>query len=175
MRCRNRGQEKPKEFHRVQILDPAAGTGTFLAEIVRQIHEKFKNQQGIWSSYAEEHLIPRLNGFEILMASYAMAHLKLGLLLTELGYKAKKQERFRIFLTNSLEEADEDTGSMFTTWLSKEASEANLIKRDTPIMVVIGNPPYSGESANKGEWIMKLMEDYKKSRWEGKLKKERTK
>ncbi|MCP4350524.1 MAG: N-6 DNA methylase [Desulfobacterales bacterium] len=98
-----------KEVHKVQILDPATGTGTFLAEVVKYIHEKFKGQQGIWSSYVEDHLVPRLNGFEILMASYTMAHLKLGLLLNETGFNPKKQERFRIFLTNSLEEADEDT------------------------------------------------------------------
>jgi len=150
-----------KEVHRVQILDPATGTGTFLAEVVRRIHEKFKDQQGIWSSYVEENLIPRLNGFEILMASYAMAHLKLDMLLGETGYKPKKQGRLRVFLTNSLEEVHPDTGTLFTTWLSNEATEANLIKRDTPAMVVLGNPPYSGESANRGEWMKGLMDDYK--------------
>jgi predicted helicase len=151
-----------KEVHKVQILDPAAGTGTFLAGVVKHIYKKFEGQQGIWSNYVEEHVVPRLNGFEILMASYAMAHLKLDLLLSETGYKPKKQNRFRVFLTNSLEEFHPDTGTLFTTWLSKEATQANLIKRDTPVMCVIGNPPYSGESINKGEWIMKLMEDYKK-------------
>ncbi len=151
-----------KEVHKVQILDPATGTGTFLAEVVKQIHKKFAGQQGIWSRYVEDHLIPRLNGFEILMTSYTMAHLKLGLLLEETGFKPKKQERFRIFLTNSLEEADEDTGTLFTRWLSKEASEANLIKRDTPVMCVIGNPPYSVSSSNKSQWIEILMKDYKK-------------
>ncbi|MDM8549385.1 N-6 DNA methylase [Desulfobacterales bacterium HSG2] len=156
------GGKVRKEVHKVQILDPAAGTGTFLAEVVRQIHKKFRGQQGIWSGYVEEHLIPRLTGFEILMASYTMAHLKLDLLLGETGYKPKKQSRFRIFLTNSLEEVHPDTGTLFTTWLSNEATEANLIKRDTPVMVILGNPPYSGESANKGEWINRLMEDYKK-------------
>ncbi|MEE4358126.1 MAG: type ISP restriction/modification enzyme, partial [Desulfococcaceae bacterium] len=134
-----------------------------------QIHEKFAGQQGIWSNYVEEHLIPRLNGFEILMASYTMAHLKLGLLLEETGFKPKKQERFRIFLTNSLEEADEDTGTLFTRWLSREASEANLIKRDTPVMCVIGNPPYSGHSANKSIWLDSLLKDYKQEPGGGKL------
>jgi len=156
------GGKVEKEVHKVQILDPATGTGTFLAEVIRQIHKKFGGQRGLWSSYVEEHLIPRLNGFEILMASYTMAHLKLDLLLGETGYKPKRQGRFRIFLTNSLEEVHPDTGTLFTTWLSNEATEANLIKRDTPVMVILGNPPYSGESANKGEWINRLMEDYKK-------------
>ncbi|QTA78209.1 SAM-dependent methyltransferase domain-containing protein [Desulfonema limicola] len=158
-----------KEVHKVQILDPAAGTGTFLAEVVKQVYKKFQGQQGIWSNYVEDHLIPRLNGFEILMASYAMAHLKLDLLLTETGYKPKKQNRFRIFLTNSLEESHPDTGTLFASWLSKEASEANFVKRDTPVMVVLGNPPYSVSSSNKGEWIKKLIADYKKDLNEKKI------
>ena len=151
-----------EEVHRVQILDPATGTGTFLAEVVKQIHSKFEGQQGIWSSYVETHLLPRLNGFELLMASYAMAHLQLDLLLTETGYKSLKDQRLRIYLTNSLEESHPDTGTLFANWLSSEANEANRIKRDTPVMCIIGNPPYFGESKNKGEWIMNLMKDYKK-------------
>ncbi len=181
-------KEYEKEVHRVQILDPATGTGTFLAEVVKQIHAKFAGQQGIWSNYVENHLIPRLNGFELLMASYAMAHLKLDLLLSETGFRppltppskggepevlnsppvlggvseGRGGKRLQIYLTNSLEEHHPDTGTLWTTWLSDEANEANHIKRDTPVMCVIGNPPYSGESANKGKWIMDLMEDYKK-------------
>jgi len=151
-----------QEVHKVQILDPATGTGTFLAEVVKHIHQKFEGQQGIWSKYVETHLLPRLNGFELLMASYAMAHLQLDLLLTETGYKPTTDQRFRVYLTNSLEESHPDTGTLFANWLSTEANEANHIKRDTPVMCVIGNPPYSGESSNKGEWIMSLMEDYKK-------------
>ncbi|MHA7863932.1 type ISP restriction/modification enzyme [Flagellimonas marinaquae] len=163
------GKKVPQEVHRVQLLDPATGTGTFLAEVVKHIHKKFEGQQGIWSHYVEQHLLPRLNGFELLMASYAMAHLKLDLLLTETGFKptvtssgVERSQRLRVYLTNSLEEHHQDTGTLFANWLSTEANEANHIKRDTPVMCVIGNPPYSGESANKGEWIMKLMEDYKK-------------
>ncbi len=157
------GYKKEKvEVHKVQILDPAAGTGTFLAEVVKQIYKTFEGQEGIWSNYVEKHLLPRLNGFEILMASYAMAHLKLELLLSETGYKSNGKQRLRVYLTNSLEEHHPDTGTLFASWLSKEANEANHIKRDTPVMCVIGNPPYSGESSNKGDWIMNLMEDYKK-------------
>jgi predicted helicase len=156
------GKQVEQEVHKVQILDPATGTGTFLAEVIKHIHKKFEGQQGIWSNYVETHLLPRLNGFELLMASYAMAHLKLDLLLTETGYKPTRDQRFRVYLTNSLEESHPDTGTLFANWLSTEANEANQIKRDTPVMCVIGNPPYSGESANKGEWIMNLMEDYKK-------------
>ena len=165
--------ETEVEVHKVQILDPATGTGTFLAEVVKHIHQKFKGQQGIWSKYVKNDLIPRLNGFELLMASYAMAHLKMDMLLTETGYKPTtppaghpskggEEQRLKIFLTNSLEEAHPDTQTLFSSWLSDEADQANVIKRDAPVMVVIGNPPYSGESANKGQWIMNLMEDYKK-------------
>ena len=152
-----------KEVHKVQILDPATGTGTFLAEVVRYIYEnRFAKMPGIWSGYVDNDLIPRLNGFELLMASYAMAHLKLELLLKDTGYVAGKEQRLKVYLTNSLEEHHPDTGSLFAGFLAQEANEANHIKRDSPVMVVIGNPPYSGESANKGEWIMGLMEDYKK-------------
>ncbi|WP_036832181.1 MULTISPECIES: type ISP restriction/modification enzyme [Planktothrix] len=155
------GKQVEQEVHKVQILDPAAGTGTFLAEVIKHIHNKFVGQQGIWSNYVETHLLPRLNGFELLMASYAMAHLQLDLLLTETGYKPSNNQRFRVYLTNSLEEQHPDTGTLFASWLSAEANEANYIKRDTPVMCVIGNPPYSGISSNNGEWINKLIEDYK--------------
>ena len=150
------------ETHKVQILDPATGTGTFLAEVIHAIHDKMKGQQGMWQSYVEKHLLPRLNGFELLMASYAMAHLKLDMVLAETGYEANSNERLRVYLTNSLEEHHADTGTLFANALSNEANQANHIKRDAPVMVVIGNPPYSGESNNKGEWILSLMEDYKR-------------
>src|SRR5690554_6860669 len=155
-------KQMEQEVHKVQILDPATGTGTFLAEVVKHTHKKFQGQQGIWSNYVETHLLPRLNGFELLMASYAMAHLKLDLLLTETGYKPTTNQRFRVYLTNSLEEYHPDTGTLFANWLSTEANEANHIKRDTPVMCVIGNPPYSVSSSNKSEWIEKLTSDYKK-------------
>nr|WP_025866042.1 type ISP restriction/modification enzyme [Prolixibacter bellariivorans] len=155
--------EREVEVHKVQILDPATGTGTFLAEVVKHIHSQyFEHVQGAWSQYVENDLVPRLNGFELLMASYSMAHLKLDMLLRETGYEPQKEQRFNVYLTNSLEEHHPDTGTLFASWLSSEANEANHIKRDTPVMVVMGNPPYSGESANKGKWIMRLMEDYKK-------------
>lgn len=147
--------------HKVQILDPATGTGTFLSEVVKQIYKKYEGQQGIWNNYVEKHLIPRLNGFEILMASYAMCHLKLELLLSETGYTANDNKRLRVYLTNSLEEAVKTQQTLFAEWLSNEAIEANSVKRDSPVMVVLGNPPYSGISINKGEWISNLIEDYK--------------
>lgn len=154
--------EIEKEVHRVQILDPATGTGTFLAEVIRQIHEKFIPMQGMWSSYVENHLLHRIHGFEILMASYAMAHLKLDLILKETGYIATKNDRLKVYLTNSLEEPHPDSGTLFASWLSQEAEEANEVKRDVPVMVVLGNPPYSGESFNNNKYISDLIKAYKK-------------
>ncbi|WP_428355505.1 type ISP restriction/modification enzyme [Methyloprofundus sp.] len=151
-----------KDVHKVQILDPATGTGTFLAAVIKHIYKNFAGQQGIWPGYVEQHLIPRLHGFELLMASYAMAHLKLDLLLTETGYHGKIPQRLNVYLTNTLEEEHPDTGTLFATWLSNEASAANRIKREAPVMVVMGNPPYAVSSSNKGAWIQDLLKDYKK-------------
>ena len=143
--------------HRVQVLDPATGTGTFLAETVRQIKRNLGGQLGAWNTYVPEHLLPRLHGFELMMAPYTIAHLKLDL---EVGIQSSK--RFGVYLTNSLEEANPDVHTLFGHHLAEEAAAASDIKKDAPVMIVMGNPPYSGESQNKGEWIMKLMEDYKK-------------
>lgn len=171
------GKKVDKEFHRVQVLDPATGTGTFLAETIKHIYEEnFKNiNEGIWPQYVEKDLIPRINGFELLMASYSMAHLKLDMLLSETGYETNQDQRFNIFLTNSLEEHHKDTGTLFASWLSDESTLANQIKRDTPVMCVIGNPPYSGISSNNGEWISKLIDDYKKEPDGSKLKEQNSK
>ena len=161
-RSKNKVVEVEEEVHRVQILDPATGTGTFLASVIKHIFERnFRMMPGAWPDYVERHLIPRLNGFELLMASYAMAHLKLDLLLRETGYTRELEQRFRVYLTNSLEEDHPDTGTLFASFLSQEANEANRIKRETPVMCVIGNPPYSGISTNNGDWITGLIDDYK--------------
>lgn len=146
------------ETHKVQILDPATGTGTFLYSVVEQIRATFTGNAGMWPGYVAEHLLPRIYGFELLMAPYAVAHMKLGLQLKESGYDFEADERLRVYLTNTLEEAHEMTGlPLFTQWLAEEANSAATVKRDSPIMVVLGNPPYSGLSANTGEWIAGLL------------------
>ena len=155
-------KHEKRKFHRVQILDPATGTGTFLAEVVNQIYDRYRDNQGIWQQYVEQHLLPRLNGFEILMASYAVAHIKLDMLLGETGYQHKTDKRLHVYLTNSLEESNNEPRTLFAQWLSREATEANVIKRDYPVMVMIGNPPYSVSSQNNGKWITNLVADYKK-------------
>ncbi len=164
----NKRAKQPKEVwedvetYKVQILDPATGTGTFLAETIRKIYSYFVNQQGIWSQYVDKALIPRLNGFEIMMTPYVMCHLKLDLLLQETGYiTTNKTNRFNVYLTNALEK-DETTKYPLLDWLSEEAKQAGRIKSETPIMVVMGNPPYSVSSCNKSDYIDEIMEAYKK-------------
>jgi hypothetical protein len=155
-----------REVHRVQILDPATGTGTFLAEAIKQIAAQVKDvAEGMWSSYVERDLIPRLHGFELLMASYAMCHMKLDMMLTDMGYKpSANPPRLNVFLTNSLEEGEKVEQTLFglARDITEEGRKASEIKNDMPIMCVIGNPPYSGISQNMANDRMnKLIDDYK--------------
>ena len=167
------GKKAKTDIHRVQILDPATGTGTFLNEVVRSIAARFTNQAGRWSAYVDSDLLPRLHGFELMMAPYTIAHLKLGMTLKETGYSSFDR-RLGIYLTNSLEEAESYDDTLFAGFglsqsIAEEAREAGVIKRETPIMVVIGNPPYSVSSSNKGEWIQNLIKPYKEGLGERKI------
>ncbi len=150
-----------EKWHKVQILDPATGTGTFLASVAEKIYESYKGQEGLWNDDVVRHIIPRMNGFEYLMAPYTMAHLKLAtaLRLHEIGTGIP--DRLNIFLTNSLEEDHSEATLDFARYITDESNAASVIKRETPVMVVMGNPPYNEKSANKGGWIMRLMDDYK--------------
>jgi predicted helicase len=163
------GEIQSERSPRVLILDPACGTGTFSYAIVDLIRETYRQtgNAGMWSSYVRKHLLPRLFGFELLMAPYAVAHLKLGMQLAALdlpkeeraawAYDFASDERLGIFLTNTLEQALVRSRLLLGSFISEEANEAAKIKQDSPVMVVIGNPPYSGHSANKGEWITDLL------------------
>lgn len=150
-----------KETHKVQILDPATGTGTFLAVVADKIHEYYKGQEGLWLEDVVSHIVPRLNAFEYLMAPYTMAHLKLATSLGLDKVQDDRLERLNIFLTNSLEEDHPESKLKIGRFITDESNAANIIKRETPVMVVMGNPPYNEKSANTGEWIMNLMDDYK--------------
>ena len=168
-----KGTDQPRktaESHRVLVLDPATGTGTFLYGVVDLIRQRFIEQgnAGMWPGYVREHLLPRLFGFELLMAPYAVAHFKLALQLAgqdlpaplrnEWAYDFHSDERIRVYLTNTLEAPHEHTGlPLFTQFLATETNAANQVKQDLPIMVILGNPPYSGHSSNKGEWIGNLL------------------
>ncbi|WP_420140952.1 type ISP restriction/modification enzyme [Sphingomonas sp.] len=154
-----------KDVHKVQILDPATGTGTFLAKAVQLISDRVKGRApGKWSGYVEQDLLPRLHGFELLMASYAMCHMKLDMQLAQTGYKpSANPPRLSVWLTNALEPAEREVRDLFFAPLAEEARGASEVKRQSPIMCVIGNPPYSGHSSNFGDWIERLMADYKVS------------
>lgn len=158
------GIKSKRSIHKVQVLDPAVGTATFLNESIKKIYEKFKGQEGSWDNYVELELLPRIYGFELMMAPYTIAHLKLAMTLKETGID-HFDRRLGVYLTNTLEQGVKTAHDLFSFGLaeaiSEEARAANIIKNETPIMVVMGNPPYSGESFNKGEYAMKLVEKYK--------------
>jgi len=171
----------------VQILDPATGTATFLVEVISQIAVTMKSKWGtelglnvpttrneiaawndpkvilLWNDYVPNHLLPRLHGYELMMAPYAIAHMKIGLKLAETGYNFATDERARIYLTNALEPWQQQLPLIGFDALAHEAAAVNEIKRHKRFTVVTGNPPYAGFSANEGEWIEHLMEDYKKT------------
>jgi len=151
-----------KEVHRVQILDPAAGTGTFLFETVRHIYNVMKPNRGSWAGengYVARHLLPRVFGFELMMAPYAVAHMKLGWLLKETGYNFPRDDRLCVYLTNTLDKRilPSQQAWYFANQITREANAAGRIKAQSPIMVIMGNPPYSGHSANRSEWSKDLL------------------
>ena len=150
----------------INILDPATGTGTFLYQVILQIcdnlsrytQQKWKQN---WDLYLKDRrILERLYGFELLMTPYTIAHLKLQLLLENLGYKFKENERLNIFLTNTLEQGIKKSEVLLAKYIAQEANEAAKVKNETPILVILGNPPYSGHSANKNSWINEYVRDY---------------
>ncbi len=161
---KSQGIKHKIDMHRVQILDPAVGTATFLNETVKFIQKSFVGQEGRWVSYAKQDLLPRLHGFELMMAPYTIAHLKLGMTLQETGVNDFSQ-RLGVYLTNTLEEGIKQQQDLFSIGLAEvvtmESHKAAEIKHERPIMVVIGNPPYSGHSSNNTEYANSLVAKYK--------------
>ncbi len=160
--------------HKVQILDPAVGTGTFISDVIGKIYTRVlqRKQEGRWPAYVHNDLLPRLHGFELMMTPYTIAHLKLAMAFKKTGFKYFNQ-RLGIYLTNSLErgsvQTDIFTGFGFAESIAEESKEASKIKNDQPIMVIVGNPPYSVSSTNKGIWIQDLIKVYKKDLDEKKI------
>jgi hypothetical protein len=148
----------------VTILDPAGGTLTFLAEAMRQAVKEFTSKYGKGGKdeLVKEHLIEDFYAFELMVAPYAIGHLKISFLLANLGYTLQEDERIKFFLTNTLElEEIEQTSLPGMASLAEESRKAGEVKKKIPILVILGNPPYSGISANMGKWITDLIEDYK--------------
>ena len=160
---RTRTNVMPVKFHRVQVLDFATGTATFLNELIKYVHRSFEGQEGLWPDYAAEELVPRLTGFELMMAPYAIAHMKLGMTLADLG--VPEQQQLRIYLTNTLEAPLEVNPDLFQIGLlealTAESAAASGVKKERPIMVVLGNPPYSGVSANNFPYANAFIDKYK--------------
>lgn len=157
------------------ILDPAVGTAAFLRRVVEIIRQTVLRQGrgGMWSGYVKDHILPRIFGFELMMAPYTVAHLKLALQLRESNYEFGKRERLQIFLTNTLDQLQNESGQLMSQWLVDEAKDAEAVKNKKPVMVVLGNPPYSGESATRSQWSRDLIAEYKKEP-DGSALKERT-
>jgi predicted helicase len=149
---------------RVQILDPAVGTATFLNETIKFIYQGFKGQEGRWPAYVNDNLIKRLFGFELMMAPYTIAHLKLGMTLKETGVE-ELTDRLGVYLTNTLEEGIPLQQDLFSFGLAEAVSEesrlAAQVKSEHPVMVVMGNPPYSLVSSNETEYANSLIKKYK--------------
>lgn len=148
----------------VTVLDPAGGTLTFLAEAAKLAVEEFvsKYGEGSKAKFIEDHILKHFFAFELMMAPYAAGHLKMGYLLEELGHKLTGDERFQFYLTNTLEmEELAQTSLPGMASLSEESHLAAKVKKEKPILVILGNPPYSGHSANKGDWIKGQIETYK--------------
>ena len=157
----------------VHVLDPATGTGTFLVEVIDLIHKtlvrRWKRQghsekkiQALWNEYVPNHLLPRLHGYELLMAPYAIAHLKIGLKLSETGYHFQSDERARVYLTNALEPPGEEQLPLgFLPALAHEAEAVSQIKRKQQFTVVIGNPPYSVISSNLTDTARSIVDAYR--------------
>ena len=165
--------------HKVLVLDPAVGTATFLYAVIDLIREEFmaRNDAGMWSAYVRDHLLDRIFGFELMMAPYAVAHFKLALQLAghdldlpedqkaRWAYDFQAEDRIRVYLTNTLEVLPDIREDLYgpIRFVAQEAREADAVKQDKPIMVVLGNPPYAVSSANKGEHIEALMNRYKEA------------
>jgi len=148
----------------VTLLDPAAGTMTFIAKAAQVATEEFVSKYGEGSreSFLHDHVLENFYAFELMMAPYAVGHLKMAFLLEELGYTLKPEERVKFYLTNTLEMEELSEAKLpGLSSLAEESHQAGKVKKGTPILVVLGNPPYSGHSSNKGQWISGLIKDYK--------------
>jgi predicted helicase len=147
----------------VRVLDPAAGTMTFMAEAIKLAMDEFigKYGEGAKESFVNDHILKNFYAFELMMAPYAVGHLKMAFLLEELGCMLKTDERFKLYLTNTLEmEELKQTDIPGMASLSEESHLAGEVKKERPILVILGNPPYSGHSANTGDWISMVIRDY---------------
>ncbi len=146
----------------VKLLDPAGGTLTFPAEAIRVAAEEYKEKygEGGLHGWIKKHILANFIAFELMMAPYAIGHLKMGFILDELNYKLSDDERFKLYLTNTLEmEEIQQIHIPGVSSLSEESRLAGKVKKEQPVLVVTGNPPYSGISSNVNEWTERLLKE----------------
>jgi len=146
----------------VKLLDPAGGTLTFPAEAIRLAADEFKEKYGTGGlhRWISKHILADFYSFELMMAPYAIGHLKIGFIFDELGYKMTDEERFKLYLTNTLEmEEIKQIAIPGLSSLSEESHLAGKVKKEQPVLVILGNPPYSGISANINEWTERLLKE----------------
>lgn len=144
----------------VKLLDPAGGTLTFPAEAIRVAADEYKTKygEGGLHQWIKKHILTNFYAFELMMAPYAIGHLKIGFIFDELGYKMSADERFKLYLTNTLEmEEIEQIAIPGLSSLSEESHLAASVKKVHPVLVILGNPPYSGISSNINEWTERLL------------------
>jgi hypothetical protein len=148
------------DHNRVTVLDFACGTGTFLLEVFERIFENIGGaDSGKAHGIVREHLTKNIFGFEYLIAPYTIAHLKLSQYLKDKDHPLERDERLQVFLTNTLEPIEPQANALMPA-LSAESQDAQAVKQK-PILVIVGNPPYSGHSKNKGVWIKKLIDGHR--------------
>lgn len=148
------------DSQRVTVLDFACGTGTFLLEVFQRIFDNIGGAEaGKADKVVSDHILRNIYGFEYLIAPYTIAHLKLSQYLRDKGHPLKNDERLQVFLTNTLEPIKPQANLLLPA-ITEEAKEAQAVK-EKPILVITGNPPYSGHSKNKGEWISAAIDGYK--------------
>lgn len=144
----------------VTLLDPAGGTLTFPAEAIRLAAEETTEKYGKGAVHRliQSHILPHFYAFELMMAPYAIGHLKISFLLHELGYEMGEDDRFKLYLTNTLE-MEETTHVDFPGLhsLSEESRLAHNVKESEPILVILGNSPYHAKSANRNKWTETLL------------------
>lgn len=182
----------------VYLLDPATGTGTFLMSAIQEIYENIKKENASlgdemvtreFNRVVLSHILKHFYGFELLIAPYAIAHLKLTLEVERLGFdfantkndNDKDNDRFKVYLANTLDDPNKPPQKLFGfDSIPQESEKAREVKKNAPILAIFGNPPYSGISQNPVEiivientkngktkkkkiktWIGDLIEDYK--------------
>ena len=148
----------------VTLLDPAAGTMTFVARAAQEAVAEFEAKYGSGGTadFIRQHVLQNFYALELMMAPYAVGHLKMSFFLEELGHRLHDDERMPFYLTNTLDWKElEESRLPGISALAAESRLAGAVKKEKPVLLILGNPPYSGHSSNKGDWIRGLIDDYK--------------